>query len=82
MNKDKRHQIFSRLQQANPAPTTELAYNSPFELLIAVILSAQATDVSVNLAHLSRMWHRQSRVQQPVAMVNAHFLRWIRRLLL
>ena len=50
MNKDKRHQIFSRLQQANPAPTTELAYNSPFELLIAVILSAQATDVSVNKA--------------------------------
>jgi len=41
---------FSRLQKANPTPTTELNYSSPFELLIAVILSAQATDVSVNLA--------------------------------
>ena len=41
---------FTRLQKANPEPTTELTYSSPFELLIAVILSAQATDVSVNLA--------------------------------
>lgn len=50
MNKEKRHQIFERWQQANPQPTTELNYNSTFELLIAVILSAQATDVSVNKA--------------------------------
>ena len=50
MNADKRAQIFSRLQKENPKPTTELAYDSPFELLIAVILSAQATDVSVNKA--------------------------------
>lgn len=50
MNNDKRHKIFSRFRQANPNPTTELQYNSPFELLIAVILSAQATDVSVNRA--------------------------------
>ncbi len=50
MNKTKRHKIFSRLHQANPEPTTELVYSSPFELLIAVILSAQATDVSVNKA--------------------------------
>lgn len=50
MNADKRQQIFSRLQAANPQPTTELHYSSPFELLIAVILSAQATDVSVNKA--------------------------------
>ena len=50
MNADKRAQIFARLQAANPAPTTELAYETPFELLIAVILSAQATDVSVNKA--------------------------------
>ena len=45
MNKQKRHEIFTRLQAENPHPTTELHYNSPFELLIAVILSAQATDV-------------------------------------
>ncbi len=50
MNKDKRYEIFSRLQQDNPHPTTELNFNSTFELLIAVILSAQATDKSVNIA--------------------------------
>ncbi len=50
MNRLKRTAIFERLKQANPAPTTELNYGSNFELLIAVILSAQATDVSVNKA--------------------------------
>lgn len=50
MNKTKRHEIFARLQRENPQPTTELVYSTPFELLIAVILSAQATDVSVNKA--------------------------------
>ena len=50
MNKAKRTQIFEILRKQNPAPTTELIYNSPFELLIAVILSAQATDVGVNKA--------------------------------
>ena len=50
MNKTKRAEIFSRWREANPAPTTELAYSSTLELLIAVILSAQATDVSVNKA--------------------------------
>ncbi|MEL6870116.1 MAG: endonuclease III [Pseudomonadota bacterium] len=50
MNRDKRTAIYSTLQTADPAPTTELNYASPFELLIAVILSAQATDVSVNKA--------------------------------
>ncbi len=50
MNKDKRYQIFARLRDENPTPTTELNYDTPFELLIAVILSAQATDVSVNKA--------------------------------
>jgi len=50
MNKAKRHEIFSRLQKDNPNPTTELNFNSTFELLIAVILSAQATDKSVNIA--------------------------------
>lgn len=50
MNKAKRIEIFSRLRDTNPEPTTELNYSSPFELLIAVILSAQATDVGVNKA--------------------------------
>ena len=50
MNPAKRLKIFRRLRAANPAPTTELVYQSPFELLISVILSAQATDKSVNLA--------------------------------
>jgi endonuclease-3 len=48
MNAQKRAEIFRRLREANPKPTTELVYSSPFQLLIAVILSAQATDVSVN----------------------------------
>lgn len=50
MNKHKRHEIFTRLKSANPKPETELNYSSPFELLIAVILSAQATDKGVNKA--------------------------------
>jgi endonuclease-3 len=50
MNPKKRHEIFSRLRKANPDPTTELEYGTPFELLVAVVLSAQATDKSVNLA--------------------------------
>jgi endonuclease III len=50
MNKQKRIEILSRLRDANPNPTTELEYSSPFELLIAVLLSAQATDVGVNKA--------------------------------
>ena len=50
MNKNKRTEIFTRLRTQNPHPTTELVYKNEFELLIAVILSAQATDVSVNKA--------------------------------
>jgi endonuclease-3 len=50
MNKQQIIEIFHRFQRANPKPTTELVYKSPFELLIAVILSAQATDISVNKA--------------------------------
>ena len=50
MNREKRTAIFSRLREQDPHPTTELHYDSPFELLIAVILSAQATDVGVNKA--------------------------------
>ena len=50
MNSIKRHDIFSRFRDQNSHPTTELEYTTPFELLIAVLLSAQATDVSVNKA--------------------------------
>jgi endonuclease-3 len=50
MNKQKRRELFMRLRAQNPHPTTELVYHSVFELLIAVILSAQATDVGVNKA--------------------------------
>jgi endonuclease-3 len=49
MNPAKRREIFLRLRAANPHPTTELEYTTPFELLVAVMLSAQATDISVNL---------------------------------
>ncbi len=50
MNPAKRHEIFARLEAANPAPRTELHYKTPFQLLVAVILSAQATDKGVNKA--------------------------------
>ncbi len=50
MNRQKRYEIFSRLRAANPHPTTELNYRNPFELLVAVILSAQSTDKGVNKA--------------------------------
>jgi len=50
MNAQKRQAIFAQLRAANPNPTTELEYRTPFELLVAVVLSAQATDRSVNLA--------------------------------
>ena len=50
MNNQKRREIFERFRAANPHPTTELEYQTPFELLVGVILSAQATDKSVNAA--------------------------------
>ena len=50
MNPAKRYEIYARLRVENPHPTTELRYSSPFELLVSVVLSAQATDVSVNKA--------------------------------
>ncbi len=65
MNTQKRREILERLREANPHPTTELHYNTPFELLIAVILSAQATDVSVNKATATLF---------PVANTPAQFL--------
>jgi endonuclease-3 len=57
MNKAKRRAIFERLRELNPHPTTELNFQSPFELLIAVMLSAQATDVSVNKATVKLFAH-------------------------
>ena len=50
VNRTKRQEIFARLRAANPHPTTELKYGNPFQLLVAVILSAQSTDVGVNKA--------------------------------
>jgi len=50
VNPDKRRQIFERFRAANPHPKTELVYGTPYELLVSVVLSAQATDKSVNLA--------------------------------
>ncbi|HKW39536.1 MAG TPA: endonuclease III [Burkholderiales bacterium] len=50
MSPEKRAKLFERLRSANPRPTTELAYRTPFELLVSVVLSAQATDKSVNAA--------------------------------
>jgi len=65
VNKAQVFEFYSRLAEANPAPTTELEYTNPYTLLVAVALSAQATDVSVNLA--TRDLFR--RVQTPEAMV-------------
>lgn len=59
MNKAKRLEILTRLRDSNPHPTTELNFTSPFELLIAVLLSAQATDVSVNKATAKTLPGRQ-----------------------
>jgi endonuclease-3 len=66
VNRDKRQQIFERLRQANPHPTTELEYGNPFQLLIAVILSAQSTDAGVNKA--TRALFRK--VRTPKAMLD------------
>jgi len=65
MNATRREEIFRRLKSQNPAPATELEYRSPFELLVAVVLSAQATDKSVNLV-TPRLFERSS---TPAAML-------------
>jgi endonuclease-3 len=65
MNPQKRREIFRRFQAANPNPTTELRYRTPYELLVAVVLSAQATDKSVNLATAELF----PKVNTPEAMV-------------
>src|SRR5262245_45086526 len=60
----KRVELFERLKSANPKPTTELNYRTPFELLIAVILSAQATDRSVNIA--TRALYKDANMPQAI----------------
>ena len=79
MNKAKRVEIFSRLRTANPHPTTELVYRSPFELLIAVILSAQATDKSVNLA-TAKLFATANTAQAILDLGEAGLLPYVQRI--
>jgi len=67
VNKAQVFEFFSRLAEANPAPTTELEYSNAYQLLVAVVLSAQATDVSVNLA-TRELFRRIRTPQQMVAL--------------
>ena len=71
--------FFQRLQQANPHPATELEYTSPFELLIAVLLSAQATDISVNLA-TRQLYQRANTPQQILDLGEAQLREFIARI--
>ncbi len=79
MNAAKRREIYARLRAANPAPTTELAYKNPFELLLAVILSAQATDKSVNLA-TATLFPRANTPARILALGEAGLIEHIRRI--
>jgi endonuclease-3 len=67
MNPQKRHEIFARLRAANPHPRSELVHRSPFELLVSVILSAQATDKSVNIA-TAELYKRANTPQKMLAL--------------
>ncbi len=77
MNAAKRQEIFTRLKAANPRPATELAYRSPFELLVAVVLSAQATDKSVNLA-TQKLFAVANTPQQILALGRSGLQKYIR----
>jgi endonuclease-3 len=77
MNNVKRAQIYRRLAESNPNPTTELNYSSDFELLIAVILSAQATDVSVNKA-TARLFAVASTAEKILALGEAGLKEYIK----
>lgn len=79
MNAAKRREIYARLRAANPVPTTELAYKDPFELLLAVILSAQATDKSVNLA-TATLFPRANTPARILALGEAGLIEHIRRI--
>ncbi len=77
MNRAKRLQIFERFRKREPDPVTELEYSSPFELLIAVVLSAQATDVSVNKA-TRRLFLRANTPEKILALGEAGLKRYIK----
>ena len=77
MNAAKRYEIYARLRNANPNPTTELLYQSPFELLVSVILSAQATDVSVNKATRS-LYKKANNPKAMLALGEAGLKHYIR----
>ncbi len=77
MNRAKRLQIFERFCEREPDPVTELEYSSPFELLIAVVLSAQATDVSVNKA-TRRLFPRANTPEKILALGEAGLKRYIK----
>lgn len=79
MNPAKRHAIFARLRAANPEPASELEYRSPFELLVAVVLSAQATDKSVNLA-TRELYRVANTPQSMIALGGAGLEHYIRRI--
>jgi len=77
VNPAKRREIFERLRTANPSPATELVFRTPFELLVAVVLSAQATDRSVNLA-TAKLFPRASTPAQILALGEAGLEDYIR----
>jgi endonuclease-3 len=79
MNAARREQIYTRLEAANAHPTTELAYHTPFELLVAVILSAQATDKSVNLA-TAELFPVAGTPEALLALGQAALERYVRRI--
>jgi len=77
MNPQKRREIFERLRAANPHPKSELAYRTPYELLVAVVLSAQATDKSVNLA-TARLYPVANTPEKIVALGEARLMEYIK----
>ncbi len=79
MNAQRRRQIFERLRAANPHPTTELHYQTPFQLLVAVILSAQATDKSVNQATVA-LFQQAGTPEAMLALGEAGLLAHIRHI--
>jgi endonuclease-3 len=79
MNPQKRREIFRRLQAANPNPTTELNYSTPYELLVAVVLSAQATDKSVNQA-TAELFREVNTPEKMVKLGVAGLEKYIRRI--
>jgi endonuclease III len=79
VNPEKRREIFRRFQAANPNPTTELTYATPYELLVAVVLSAQATDKSVNLA-TAELYKKANTPQKMVKLGVAGLEDYIKRI--